>query len=150
MKSLAFPLIALALAYLVFFGYLAASYGELPERIASHFDFSGHANGWMSRGVCTGLMAATAVSFINLPHKAYWLAPERRAFALGVLLRYAIWFASATVLFLAGIQWLVVRANLSSIKAMDMTMFAGMLALFLFVTGIWTWRIVRQFSQIPS
>ena len=38
MKSLSFPLLALAVAYLVFFGYVALSYGELPEKIASAVD----------------------------------------------------------------------------------------------------------------
>jgi uncharacterized membrane protein len=168
MKSMAFPLIALALAYLIFFGYVATSYGELPQRIASHFDFNGHANGWMSRGACTGIMVATAifvpgliiglmgaagkipVSFINLPHKDYWLAAERRDFALAVLLRFAIWFAAATVLFLAGVQWMVVRANHSPVTAMDMPVFAKIVTAYLVTTGLWTFLLVRRFLKMPQ
>jgi uncharacterized membrane protein len=68
----------------------------LPERMASHFDMSNRADGWMDRGplliVMSGVplfMVALFVglplvirrlpdSMINMPNKEYWLAPARR------------------------------------------------------------------------
>jgi len=72
-------------------------HGRLPERVATHFDFAGRANGWMSREVQTaahiGIVLFLAAmleglarlgprlpdEMINLPQCDYWLAPERRA-----------------------------------------------------------------------
>src|ERR1035441_10418639 len=110
MKLIA-PLFALAICYVLFFAYVITSYASLPAHVASHFDIEGRPNGWMSRGTCVGftlglgllvpafivgMMAGAGripVSFINLPHRDYWLAPERRHAALAILLRYSLWFA---------------------------------------------------------
>ncbi len=43
--KLVFPLITLALCYLLLFGYVISSYGELPAKVASHFDITGQPNG---------------------------------------------------------------------------------------------------------
>ncbi|MEZ5413111.1 MAG: DUF1648 domain-containing protein [Opitutaceae bacterium] len=72
-------------------------YLHLPETVAIHFDLAGQANGWSSRGAHFAMQAGLAVflgalfgsggwllrrvpdQFINIPHRDYWLAPERRA-----------------------------------------------------------------------
>lgn len=69
---------------------------HLPARLASHFDARGQANGWMGRdeffvfqtaligllGLVFGglgrMMRVLPLDLINLPHRQYWLAPERR------------------------------------------------------------------------
>lgn len=68
----------------------------LPDSMAIRFDLAGDPNGWMSRKAftiyymiflpaMTGTFALASFfigklpdSKINIPHKAYWLAPERR------------------------------------------------------------------------
>lgn len=68
----------------------------LPDPMATHFDFAGTPNGWMSKEgfvlfyglflpFMTGVFALIGTfirkmpdKMINIPHKAYWLAPERR------------------------------------------------------------------------
>lgn len=91
-----------ALKWLFILTVLAALYqawwmnDHLPARLASHFDSQGQANGWMGRDEFfvfqTGLIILLGLVFgglsrmirvlpldlINLPHRAYWLAPERR------------------------------------------------------------------------
>ncbi len=75
----------------------AWQHARLPERVATHFDLAGQANGWMARDThtafhvgtvlfITGLMFGLARflpklpdQLINLPHREHWLAPERRA-----------------------------------------------------------------------
>ena len=87
----------LAVALLVSAVQMASYFPRLPEKLATHFDAAGNANGWMSkRGFFAFQFAMLAImglafcllpqwlnrvpnALINLPHKAYWLAPERRA-----------------------------------------------------------------------
>src|SRR6266700_2628152 len=49
MKTLRAPNIILGLLYFGLLVSLAYSAGELPERVATHFDAGGQPNGWMSR-----------------------------------------------------------------------------------------------------
>jgi hypothetical protein len=165
--KLAAPILALVICYVLFITYVIASYGELPARVASHFDIQGQPNGWMSRDSCVGFtlglgvlmpafivaMMANAgripVSFINLPHRDYWLAPERRQAALAILLRYSLWFACLNVLFVTGIHWVIVQANLSGhgphLQGLGITLVAGG---FVGGTGVWLVLLLRHFSKI--
>jgi len=167
MKLIA-PLTALAICYILFFAYVASSYGELPARVASHFDILGRPNGWMSRETCVGftvglgifmpalVVGAMAgadripVSFINLPHRDYWLAPERRRETSSLLLLYALWFACLNVLFVTGLHGLIVQANLPGqgqhLSGIGITLVAGG---FLAGTGVWGALLLRHFSRIP-
>ena len=90
MLKLAVPLLVLAVAYALFFGYLAETYSALPAKVASHFDVHGKPDGWMSRAADAEILSAVAllvpaiviggmggagripVSFINQPHRDYW------------------------------------------------------------------------------
>jgi uncharacterized membrane protein len=90
-------MLLLALLALVALGQLLYWAPQLPDRVASHFDLSNHANGWMDRTpflVLTGgvellmavlfgalplLLGRIPDALINLPHKEYWLAPARRS-----------------------------------------------------------------------
>lgn len=121
-------LLLLVLAFLqyVYFAPL------LPERVASHFDAAGQADGWSSKteffaanlafvagmallflGVTTWL-ARIPPAWINLPHKDYWLAPERRAATMETIQRQMEWLAAATVALLLGIAQLTIQANLNT------------------------------------
>ncbi|MCE0523280.1 MAG: DUF1648 domain-containing protein [Methylacidiphilales bacterium] len=167
MIKVAIPLTALAICYVLFFGYVFSSYGDMPAKVASHFDIEGRPNGWMSREVCVGftlglgilvpvfvvgMMAGAGripVSFINLPHRDYWLAPERRQAALAVLRIYSLWLACMTVLFATGLHWLIVQANLPGhgehLSGFGILFVAGG---FLAGTGVWTALLLRHFSKI--
>ncbi len=72
----------------------------LPPYLATHFDGAGTPNGWMSPTFFSWFMAGMwtimtlafwgprfllpriSTQWFNLPHKEYWLAPERREAAL--------------------------------------------------------------------
>jgi uncharacterized membrane protein len=109
---------------------LAFVHGELPERVASHFDLAGRPDDYQSRlqFVLTAglldvmllilflalpaLIARTPVRMVNLPNKEYWFAPERRALTEGRLTVWVSWFSCATLGLLCGLFELIIRANL--------------------------------------
>jgi hypothetical protein len=172
MTKVAIPLTALAICYVWFFACVIATYGELPAQVASHFDISGRPDGWTSRESCVGftlglgilmpafivgMMAGAGripVSFINLPHREYWLAPDRRRAALALLLRYSLWFACLNVLFVTGLHGLIVQANLPihgahtqspHLSGLGITLVAGG---FVIGTIVWIALLLRHFSKI--
>ncbi len=161
------PIAALVFCYILFFAWIALSYGELPAKVASHFDILGQPNGWMSRDTCVGFTIGLGVlipalvigmmggagripvSFINLPHRDYWMAPERRQAAVAILLRYSLWFSCLNVLFVAGLHTLIVMANgqgsTPHLSGIGILIIAGG---FLAGTGLWTKSLLRHFSKI--
>jgi uncharacterized membrane protein len=116
------PLIALLLLAVVATLHAWHLTTVLPERVASHFDAAGRPNGWASRAgfvqvyffviaVVTVSFASVAVlvarvpdSLINLPNKAYWLAPERRASTLAWITGWSSLFGAATLLLMMAIM----------------------------------------------
>lgn len=103
---------------------------RLPDPLASHFDLSGRPNGYEGKtsfalvavGVSLFLLALfTSLprtlmrmphAYINLPNKAYWLAPERRAETFARLGTASDWMGCLTLGFLSAVFELVIRANL--------------------------------------
>jgi hypothetical protein len=166
MIKLAVPLLFLLVAYAVFFGYLAETYNTLPPKVASHFDVHGKADGWMSRAADAEILSTVAflvpaiviggmggagripVSFINRPHRDYWEADNRRKTALGVLLRYGLWFAALNVLFLTGAQALIVEANANPPHNLDIPRLATGVIVYLVLTAIWALLLLRSFAKL--
>jgi uncharacterized membrane protein len=103
---------------------------RLPATVASHFDGSGTPNGWMSREAFLGLYGMLVVvlvipfalfgvllkaipeRWVNLPHKAHWLHPSRRAQTYKYLQQWGFWFGDAVIAFMIALMHLVIRANL--------------------------------------
>ena len=109
---------------------MAVYYPELPERMASHFDGAGRANGWSTKAfffglnlvilllvtLCFAILPGRIRKFppekINLPNKSYWLAPERRDATMASVASAITWFGCAVLVFLIAVTWLVIRVNL--------------------------------------
>lgn len=103
---------------------------QLPAQIATRFDAQGVPNGWTTRSqfVTTTIGAAVLVgglvcglpavvwfapaSVMNVPHREYWLAPEREATARRMIIERMLWFLAATLALLAYVQHGVLKANL--------------------------------------
>ena len=104
-------------------------YPQLPETIASHFDASGQANGFMSKNsffVSFTILPAflTAMfslipkwlpkmpdSMVNLPNKEYWLTPERREQTFARLGNFFAWLNVAVVAVFVAVNQIVLTAN---------------------------------------
>ncbi len=102
----------------------------LPERLATHFDAAGRANGWSDHAgflesVAALVLITEAIFFgsgligripdrlINLPNKSYWLAHERRDQALAFLRDWLRWFVVLTLAMLTLVIGMALRANLA-------------------------------------
>ncbi len=147
-------------------GHAAYYYPLLPERIASHFGASGLPDAWSDKksffdtyfivlAVITVLfpgigflLRRTPVSFINLPNKAYWLAPERKEETIAVLSRRFLWFGSATLLLLLDLFHQSFRVQLGRARGLEHPV-AGLVA-YLGFAVIWSIALIVRFSRKPQ
>jgi hypothetical protein len=164
------PLVAavvLGQLYLAYLALLAWSVGQMPERVAGHFGLTGRADRWMGRtgyllsmtllglGLPLVLVVLTALPGlslhgINLPHRDFWLAPERIGETRAFLLAHSLWFGCLALSFLAGIHFLVVRANRQAPPRLSMPLLLLLLACF--VGGILGWQasLTGHFRREPT
>lgn len=152
--------VLIGIGQIVFLGPL------LPERVASHFGPSGAADGWMTRseflrsemimlvfvvGIFTInpiLIAHTPVEMVNLPNKAYWLAPERRAKTFAILTNQMLSFGAATLALMVSIMQTVYEVNIKGGTHLSDGIWLT-LGAYVIYTVIWSVGLVRRFS-LPS
>jgi len=161
------PLISLAICYAILFTCLYLTMGELPARIATHFDITGQPNGWMSRAFYLEFTLALAVglpffliattsfsarlpgSLRRIPNREYWMAPERRPATIAVFRRFLAGMSCLLVLCVTGIHLLLVGANQDStqphLSSVGIWSLAGG---FVVATLAWSWTLRRRFSKI--
>jgi len=165
MKTSRTPGFVLALLYLFFLGYLTFSSGQLPDPVATHFDGSGQPNGWMSRfshllfmlvfGFAFPFLVVAALyvvrflpsTFINIPRRDYWLAPERRADTFAWLFRHSLWFACIGVSFITGIHYLIVRANAQPPAQLPTPLLLTLAGAFLAALATWAIAMIQHFRR---
>src|ERR1700755_3494188 len=103
--------IILILVSVTFVAQAAIYYAILPDPIAAHFDATGRPDSWWPKAgffifdavILLFLMAEFILvprwieglppSMINLPNKAHWLAPERRAETFAAIRHFLEWFS---------------------------------------------------------
>lgn len=146
--------------------FIAVSSRSLPPLVASHFDAYGNVNGRMPNAVYVVLMLLIVIaaplfvtilpiqSFrksttrINLPHRDYWLSPERQAATIFALSHYAIRFGIVLQVFLCYFHLVVVKANAGSTPSLVSDAFiAGAVAFFIIVL-VWIVALLRRFQRI--
>lgn len=157
-------------ALLLAFGYFnwMRIYPRLPQSIAVHFAHDGTPNGWAPKdgllwmtlivlailSVTTmgipRLIAAVSGDRMNLPRRAYWLAPQRRKQTMGFIEAQGIWFGCAVLLLLYTAFQLVVDANLSPDKRFNSQTMWNALGVFFFVVAVWMIHFVRHFYRVPD
>jgi hypothetical protein len=156
---------ALLMLLLVAAVFVLLSGSSLPPVVASHFAASGEANGFIPRRVYLGLMLVLTVGlplllvcvhgavrfinprFINLPHREYWLAPERVAATLAFLQSQSIYFAALLAVFLCFVHWLVVRANAVQPPHLSASSFVAGLVVFLVALVVWMRTFLVYFRR---
>jgi len=156
-------LIGLALAVL----QVAHYYPMMPGTMASHFDGAGRPNGFQSRGAFFALTAVMLVvvvaifmglaslirllppSWVNLPHREYWLAPERLEGTMDFIVQQMEWFGVATLLLLLLVVQAAVEANLAPEPRIDSDSMWLFLVLYFLYTAVWMVRFLRHF-RVPE
>jgi hypothetical protein len=133
----------------------------LPDRVASHFGWSGGANAFAARGtylavvVAAGVLAPAllAVSVrlfpgaLNVPHRDHWLAPERREATLAYLTAHAAWLAALLSTFVLAVHLLVVAANRRVPPQLDSRALLVVLGIFLVAMLGWVAALVHRFRR---
>jgi len=161
-KSIFFALVALGAVQLSFYA------PRIPEILGSHFSPSGFVNGWQTKTaffatelaiialatvVSFGvprIIAAVPASVINLPHKEYWLAPERREDTLAYIRVWSAWFSCGLLAFLLFAMELVFRANLRTPPQFNNAAFVPALLAFVVFDTILVLRLILYFSKTPD
>jgi len=162
------PRFLYALLFLACLLMMADYYPQMPQRMASHFAADGRVNGWQSRDAFFVLMllvtstsaivgflaprqiAARSNARINLPHRDYWLAPERREQTMRFISTTMAWFACGILFVLISGTFLALQANLAPEHRFNSEAMLVVLGGFLIgMLGLLV-RLVRHFRNIPS
>jgi hypothetical protein len=162
------PTVVFALLLVLAAAWIVSLTGRLPERVATHFDAAGVANGFMTRAQCRAFMLALTLgaptllavvtglvprlvpaSMINLPNRDYWLDPSRIDDALAYLSAQGIWFGCLLLLFLAAVDAMVATANATTPAQLPMRAFAWVLGLFAVAVVVWVVRMLARFLRPP-
>jgi len=160
-SSLSLVLALAAAAYVVLTGL------TLPPVVASHFDGSGAANGFMSRRFYIWFMLTFVAVLplllvllpnlivrytrvrLNLPNRDFWLAPERRQESVAFLCRHHARFGMLLTIFLCYVHWLVVRANAVAPPRLSSGMLIAGLVVLALLSVAWLGVLLGRFRQIP-
>ncbi|HXN53130.1 MAG TPA: hypothetical protein VN943_14455 [Candidatus Acidoferrum sp.] len=154
---------------LVVLGAVQSTYyaPRIPEILGSHFVRGGFVNAWQTKTaffstelaiivlatlVSFGiprLIAAVPISLINLPHKEFWLSPERRDDSLSYIRVWSAWFGCALLAFLLFVMELVFRANLRTPPQLNTAAFVPAILSFLAFVAISIIRLITHFSKVP-
>ena len=162
------PFLPLALVWLVFAAYVWLTAGYLPERVATHFGMNGEPNGWETQAGYvrfTLIFGAVVPAFvltifalmrlgngagINIPHKDYWLAPERRGQTFAFIQRQVAWFAMLLIAFFAGMHYTILAANAHSPATLPPSGAIWLGGVFIVATIGWVVIFVGHFFCRPA
>lgn len=165
-KLIRHPALLIAVLSAVFVGTLVRDAGRLPERVATHFDWRGHPNGWMSSQGYLAFMAVFGLVFplipvalclllrflpdsaINLPHREYWLAAERRGETAGYLVGRMLWLSCMMSGLTIVLHQLTVEANHRVPPQLPNAVWVY-LPVFLLGVFLWMFALVRHF-RLPK
>lgn len=148
--------------------YFWSTYAQLPDVVASHFNARGVPNGWQPKSLFFEFFAGAVaiagfltfgipaifskmpVSVINLPHKEYWLAPERKPETLALLNRSFAWFGCAVLLVVTTAVNYAIGQNLHPGGPLGAVLLLSVLAGFLVFVFASSIRMLRHFSRPPA
>lgn len=144
----------------------AWQHDRLPKRVAAHFDGSGRADGWLSRGRHTALHIGTILfltalirgltvlprrlpkELVNLPHRNFWLAANRADTTWRWLSSAVLGIGCALMLFFVTLFHLIYRANQSVQPQLSAAVWIATGLLLAIVLGV-AIALWKRFNRIP-
>ena len=139
---------------------------NLPQKVATHFDFAGKPDGFMTlqnhqsfitlSTICfplfmvfmVGVLPAWFPSTVNIAHRDYWFSPERKTQTLDYLFNMACKLGVHMVFFFVGLNVIIVLANNSNPVLMPKLPFFVVMALFLLGLFLWVVRLFLKFRKV--
>ncbi len=135
----------------------------LPAQVAIHFNAKGVADNWLDRDRATALMLAIQIglpwglvfvakavrympaSMVNIPHREYWLQPERREATLATVFGSISWIAVIESVFFSVVNHLTFMANRTG-QPLNMPPFIAAVAGFVIVVVLLILKMSRRFA----
>jgi uncharacterized membrane protein len=137
-------------------------YPQLPDQVAMHFDAAGEPDAWSSKLTFIATYIVTVLimallftgsgwllrrlpdSLINIPNKAFWLAPARREQTFNEISALLLWLGSATLLLLLDMFHQSFQVHLGEAPALTHPWVS--LSVYLVAVGLWLAAFVRHFT----
>ena len=144
------------------------SWGDLPEKVAIHFNAGGVADGWASRDhycffillflVGVPLLLVWVMAGLprhtngrgQIPNCEYWFAQERRHTTESFLIGHACWLGCLTVAVVYGIHISILRANAMTSPALATDHFNTMVVVYLCGLVWWMATFLRHFQKVDK
>lgn len=167
LRAIRSPLVLLSVIVVLLIGFILWAHGQLPARVAVHFNGSGIPDRWSGKGELTGvtllivvlLFAQFSVGAIlarnvpvkwwNLPNRDYWLAPERSGQTMMTVAKALLHIGIVTLILIGYLYWDAVQANLTRpdhrIQVGPVT-----IAAFAVIILILTIRMTLKFARFPE
>jgi uncharacterized membrane protein len=157
--------LVLTLLLIGYVAFLVCTVSLLPQHMATHFDASGHPNGWMSRSSAVvfqgvvGLILPLIITVvfctlkyvppekINVPRRDFWFGPEHREETCAYLSRKGLCLASLLVGLQAMVWYQLIESNSTSIPHLSSSQFLVTLAVFGLAMIIWVITLFRHFAK---
>lgn len=147
--------------------FVTQSSHRLPERVATHFDGKGRADGWMTRedharfmvGFTTGAllllggvfygMRYVPEGFWNIPNRGHHLAQENRVKTFNHVFGSGLKLTAAVVAYFGILHLLILRANAKALPKFDGLGLALATCVLLGYLAVWLRSLYGFFSQVP-
>ena len=141
---------------------------DLPERLATHFNASGKANGWMSRrshgsfmlvfglGVPAFILTLGSTmrflpaSLMNVPRRDYWHQPQHYPEACAIMFSWSQWQAAGLLVWMTLLNHEIVKANLLKPPHLSSTNTWALTSALLLSTGLSVAWMSWRFLKVPA
>lgn len=154
---------ALGVLLVAMVGQVVLTAGQWPERVATHFNGAGQPDAWSSRQghlifwICFAVLMPLGMStlfysvrfmpagLVNIPHREYWLAPERREDTAAKMQSMGVWFSCWMSVFFLGLYQLLLNANQVEPATLNAKQFFILLGIYLAGVAVWVVMLHRSF-----
>ena len=166
MTNLKLSSIGVATLLLAHLGIIFYFYPILPESVPSHFGSNGKATSFSSKemmigshlavigvllvifGIVGALLKNGKASYINVPNREYWFAPERRAQSSNDVLSLLLWIFCSVLALMLLVFYSKAESAILETNKLGAAFYIGLAFFLLFDMFVVIYLIVR-FSTLP-